>query len=99
MTIRLDEENIINYIKSFKKCQIRQTRHANSKIKNRDISFDDIIDALLMKTPIKIEQQESKKFLFVYNYTITHDLYIIVGIKDKFINIVTQYTNDEKLEE
>lgn len=84
---RLDKDNIIEYIQSFNKKQIRQTRHSNSKTKNRRMSFEDITRLLLIEKPVMMEQQEFKKFLLVYEYDEIYDGYIVISIKDKFIKI------------
>ena len=91
MTIRLDENNIINFLHNFNKKHIREGKHSNYRSKQRKILFDDIIMFLTLEFPVQIEQQETKKFALIYHYHGEYYIYIVIAIKDKFINIVTQY--------
>lgn len=43
-----------------------------------------------------IEQQGSKKFALTYDYDDKHYILIVIAIKDKFINIVTQHIFNKK---
>ena len=63
MTIRLDEENIVNFLHNFNKKHIRQGKHSNYRRKERQISFNEIIIFLTKKSPIHIEKQETKNLL------------------------------------
>ncbi|MCL2115540.1 MAG: hypothetical protein FWH29_04890 [Methanobrevibacter sp.] len=91
MTIRLNEYNIVDYLHSFNKKHIRQTKHSNRKLKTRKFSFELIIKLITEETPLDIKKEESKKFALVYKYKEQYNLRIIVAIKDKYINIVTQH--------
>jgi len=91
MTIRLDENNIVEYLHNFNKKHIRQTKHSNRKLKVRKFSFEVIIKLITEETPVNIKQEESKKFALIYSYDEKQDIRIVIAIKDKFINIVTQH--------
>lgn len=91
MTRRLDKRNIVGFLHNFDKNQLRQTKHSNLKCKSREISFDYIIRCIIKEYPINIEQQEAKKFALTYDYNYEYNIYIVISIKDKFINVVTQY--------
>ncbi|KZX14511.1 hypothetical protein MBCUT_20830 [Methanobrevibacter cuticularis] len=91
MTIRLDENNIIDFLHGCNKNQLRQTKHSNKRRKFRQILFDDICRLIIEESPINIEQEGSKKFDLTYDYNEEYNIYIVLAIKDKFINIVTQY--------
>jgi len=91
MTIRLDENNIVKFLHNFNKKHIRQGKHSNYRCKQRKIPFDDIILFLTLKFPVYIEQQGNKKFALVYHYRDEYYIYIVIAVKDKFINMVTQY--------
>jgi len=91
MTIRLNENNIIDYLRNFNKNHIRQSKHSNSRRKRREFPVELIIELISKKSPIHIEQQETKLFALTYPYTEDYNIYIVVAIKDKFINLVTQH--------
>jgi len=96
MTLRIKENNIIKHLKKFNKNQIRETQHSKCKKKIRKVSFEKIVDLLLNESPIKIEQQENKKFALTYKYNEQYNLFIVISLKDKFINIVTLYPFTKK---
>lgn len=96
MTMRFDENNIVDYLHNFNKNCIRQSKHSNFRHKEREIFFEDTNKFLNEKIPIFIEQQEPKKFALIYDYDDNHNFYIVIAVKDKFINIVTQYISNKE---
>ena len=68
MTIRLNENNIINFLHNFNEKHIRESKHSNYRSKHRKILFHDIIKFLTRNFPIHIEQQGTKKFALTYHY-------------------------------
>ena len=96
MTTRIDENNIVDYLHNFNKKHIRQTKHSNTKRKDRKFPIEFIIITLTEKYPIIIKQKKNKKFALVYPYTQEYNLNIVISIKDKYINIVTQYIFNKK---
>ena len=96
MTMRFNEKNIVDYLHNFNKNCIRQSKHSNFRHKERELFFKDTNKFLSEKSPIIIEQQGSKKFALTYNYDNKHNFYIVIAVKDKFINIVTQYIIDKE---
>ena len=98
MTMRFDENNIVDYLHNFNKNCIRQSKHSNFRHKERELFFEDTNKFLSEKIPIIIKQQDSKKFALTYAYDTKHNFYIVIAIKDKFINIVTQYIIDKEEE-
>ena len=91
MTRRLDESNIIVYLHNFDEKHIRQGNHSNKRRKDWEFSFKEIINYLKDEFPVDIEQQGTKKFALTYNYNDKYYFYIVIALKDKFINILTQY--------
>jgi len=91
MTKRLDTNNIIDYLHNFNKNCLRQTKHSNIQLKKRKLSFNNVCKLLNERTPVKIEQQQNKKFSLTYDYDDKYNICIVIAIKDKFINIVTQH--------
>ena len=65
---RINENNILEYLKKFDEKKIRETKHSNCKQKVRKVSFNDITYLLLNKTPFNIVQQESKKICFILQF-------------------------------
>jgi len=91
MTNRFNEKNILDYLHSFDKRHIRQTKHSANKRKEREFPIEFIIKTLKEKHPLDIKQQENKKFALSYHINEKYNLLIVISLKDKFINIVTQY--------
>jgi len=96
MTIRLDKTNIIKYLKTFKESQIRISKHSNLKRKERLLTCEDIYRFILHETPYLIKQEGTKEFELTYKYDDEHCFFIVIAIKDKFINIVTQYKYNKR---
>ena len=94
--MRFDENNIVDYLHNFNKNCIRQSKHSNFRHKERELFFEDTNRLLSEEIPINIEKQNSKKFALTYNYDNKHNFYIVIAVKDKFINIVTQYIIDKE---
>ena len=49
-----------------------------------------------MKKILNLEQQGVKKFALTYDYDDKYNFCIVIALKDKYINIVTQYKFDKK---
>jgi len=96
MTMRFDKNNIVDYLHNFNKNCIRQSKHSNVRHKQRELFFEDTNKFLSEEIPTSIEQQDSKKFSLTYDYDDKHNFYIVIAIKDKFINIVTQHIIDKE---
>ncbi len=95
MTIRLNEHNIVDYLHNFNKNCIRQSIHSNVRHKERKLFFKDTSKFLNEEFPVIVEKQGHKKFALTYDYDEKHNFYIVIAVKDKFINIVTQYIIDK----
>jgi len=91
MTIRLDENNIIDFLHNFNEKHIRESKHSNYRSKHRKILFQRVRKLLTQEFPIYIKQQGTKKFALRYHYHEEYYIFIVIAVKDKFINMVTQY--------
>jgi len=49
-----------------------------------------------MKKNLNLEQQGVKKFALTYDYDDKYYFCIVIALKDKYINIATQYKFDKK---
>jgi len=96
MTTRFDENNIVDYLHNFNEKCIRQGNHSNERRKEWKFSFDEITNFLKEESPIDIQQQGTKKFALKYYYNDIYDFFIVISLKDKFINILTQYKTKRK---
>ena len=103
MTKRWNEEEIISFLKSIKKEQVRLTKHAKDMLDresnpDKKIPWNIIVDLITKQTPVNIEKQDTKKFGLTYHYPIKdkYDIYIVILIKDKFINVATQFITNKK---
>ena len=96
MTVRFDEKNVVEYLHNFNKNRIRQSKHSKFRHKERELFFKDTSRFLSEKIPIIVDQQNSKKFALTYDYDDKHNFYIVISLKDKFINVVTQYIIDKE---
>ncbi|MCL2156523.1 MAG: hypothetical protein FWH54_00690 [Methanobrevibacter sp.] len=96
MTRRFDEKNIVDYLNNFNKNCIRPSKHSIFRHKERKLVLKDTIKFLTEKNPKIIKQYGSKEFSLIYDYDDKHCYHIVIAIKDKFINIETQYKLDKK---
>ena len=94
--MRFDENNIVDYLHNFNKNRIRQGKHSNSRRKRRKFPVELIIELISEKFPLYIEQQETKLFAMTYHYNENYNIYMVLAIKDKFINLVTQHKISKK---
>ena len=65
---------------------------------DKKIPWHIIVDVITKQTPINIERQDNKKFGLTYPYPLKkeYDIYIVILIKDKFINVATQFITNKK---
>lgn len=96
MTTRIDETNLVDYLRNFNRKRIRQSTHSNYRRKTRKIPLEEIINFLKKENPILIREQETNEFALTYYYSEKYVMYIIIALKGKYINIVTQYIFDNK---
>ncbi|MBF4469215.1 MAG: hypothetical protein ISP01_07390 [Methanobrevibacter arboriphilus] len=99
MTNRITSENIVDYLHNFNENHFREGRHSSRRRKLRHIEFEKIKVKLKTEMPIDIEQQEIKKFALTYYFNENYNIYIVIALKDKFINIVTQHIISKKIGE
>ncbi|WP_409200472.1 hypothetical protein [Methanobrevibacter sp. DSM 116169] len=73
---------------------IKFIKHAENRIKKRKINQEIIFNILLKNKPVGIQKthNESSKFELIYEYTKSHDLYIIINIENndeiKIISVI-----------
>lgn len=101
----MERRGNVCFLKNTKKEHVRLTKHARNMLDRENnpdkrIPWNVIVDLIVKQKPINIEKQDNKKFGLTYPYPLkdNYDIYIVILIKDKFINVATEFITNKKKE-